>query len=40
MKKILIADNDAGMRQVRRQVVRGLDSTRFEASDGGEATAL
>ena len=40
MQKILIAGDDARMRQVLRQVVTGRASTLVEASDGGEATAL
>jgi len=40
MKKILIADDDARMRQMVRQIVAGLASTVYEASDGGEAVAV
>jgi CheY-like chemotaxis protein len=40
MQKIMIADDDARMRQVLGQVVTGRASTLVEASDGGEATAL
>jgi CheY-like chemotaxis protein len=40
MKKILIADDDARMRQMVRQIVTGLASAVYEASDGGEAIAV
>jgi CheY-like chemotaxis protein len=40
MKKILIADDDARMRQMIRQIVTGLASAVYEASDGGEAIAV
>ena len=40
MKKILIADDDARMRQMVRQIVTGLASGVYEASDGGEAIAV
>jgi len=40
VKKILIADDDARMRQMIRQVVAGLASDVYEASDGAEAIAL
>lgn len=38
--KILIADDDARMRQMVKQVVAGLASEVYEASDGGEAIAV
>jgi CheY-like chemotaxis protein len=38
--KILIADDDARMRQMVRQTVAGLASAVYEASDGGEAIAI
>ena len=40
MHKILIADDDPRMRQMLQQVVAGLASTVYEASDGGEAIAV
>jgi len=40
MKKILIADDNARMRQMVRQIVAGLASAVYEASDGGEAIAV
>jgi CheY-like chemotaxis protein len=40
MKKILIADDDARMRQMVKQIVAGLASEVYEASDGGEAIAI
>jgi CheY-like chemotaxis protein len=40
MNKILIADDDARMRQMLKQVVAGLASAVDEASDGGEAIAV
>jgi CheY-like chemotaxis protein len=40
MHKILIADDDARMRQMLRQMVTGLASAVYEASDGGEAIAV
>jgi CheY-like chemotaxis protein len=40
MIKILIADDDARMRQVVKQIVAGLASEVYEASDGGEAVAV
>jgi CheY-like chemotaxis protein len=38
--KILIADDDARMRQMVHQIVGGLASETFEAHDGGEAIAV
>ncbi len=38
--KILVADDDARMRQMVRQAVAGLASEVYEAGDGGEAVAL
>ncbi len=38
--KILIADDDARMRQMVKQVVAGLASEVYEAGDGGEAIAV
>ena len=40
MLKILIADDDARIRQIIRQTVAGLASAVYEASDGGEAIAV
>jgi CheY-like chemotaxis protein len=40
MHKILIADDDARIRQILRQTVAGLASAVFEARDGGEAIAI
>ena len=40
MSKILIADDDARMRQMLRQIVAGQASAVDEASDGGEAIAV
>ncbi len=40
MHKILIADDDARMRQIIRQTVAGLASAVYEAGDGGAAIAL
>lgn len=40
MLKMLIADDDARMRQMLRQVVASLASTVHEAGDGGEAIAV
>jgi len=40
MHKILIADDDARMRQMLRQIVASLASTVHEAGDGGEAIAI
>ena len=40
MHKILIADDDARMRQMIKQIVAGLASAVDEASDGGEAIAV
>jgi len=40
MHKILIADDDARMRRVIREIVAGLASAVFEAADGAEAIAL
>ena len=40
MAKIVIADDDARMRQMLRQIVCSLASAVFEAADGGEAVAL
>ena len=40
MHKILIADDDARMRQMLRQIVASLASTVHEAGDGGEAIAV
>jgi len=37
MMKILIADDDARMRQMLRQIVADLASEVYEASDGGQA---
>jgi CheY-like chemotaxis protein len=38
--KILIADDDARMRQMERQIVNSLASEVYEAGDGGEAIAI
>ncbi len=38
--KILIADDDARMRQMIKQIVAGLASEVYEAGDGGEAVAI
>jgi CheY-like chemotaxis protein len=38
--KILIADDDARMRQMVKQIVAGLATEFYEAGDGGEAIAL
>ena len=38
--KILIADDDARMRKMVKQIVAGLASEVYEASDGGEAIAI
>jgi CheY-like chemotaxis protein len=38
--KILIADDDARMRQMVKQVVAGLATELYEAGDGGEAVAI
>ncbi len=38
--KIVIADDDARMRQVLRQIVASLAGAVFEAVDGGEAIAV
>ena len=38
--KILIADDDARVRKMVRQIVAGLASEVYEASDGGEAIAI
>ncbi len=38
--KILIADDDARMRQMVKQIVSGLASEVYEAGDGGEAIAV
>jgi len=40
MVKILIADDDARIRQMLRQTVASLAGTVSEASDGGEAIAI
>ncbi len=40
MHKILIADDDARMRQVLKQMVAGLASAVYEAGDGAEALAI
>ncbi len=40
MQKILIADDDARMRQMLRQIVTGLASSVCEATDGAEAVAV
>ncbi len=40
MQKILIADDDARMRQMLRQVVAGAADSVCEAADGGEAIAV
>lgn len=40
MNKILIADDDVRMRQMLKQIVAGLASAIYEASDGGEAIAV
>ncbi len=40
MHKILIADDDARMRQMVKETVAGLASEVYEASDGGEAIAI
>ncbi len=40
MQKILIADDDARMRQMLKQVVAGLASAIYEAADGSEAFAV
>jgi CheY-like chemotaxis protein len=40
MMKILIADDDARMRRMLKQIVAGLASATYEASDGGEAIAI
>ncbi len=40
MQKILIADDDARMRQMIKQIVLGLASSIWEAADGGEAIAV
>jgi len=38
--KILIADDDARMRQMVKQIVAGLATELYEAADGGEAIAI
>ena len=38
--KILIADDDARMRQMVKQIVAGLATELYEAADGGEAIAV
>ena len=38
--KILIADDDARMRQMVKQIVAGLATELYEAADGGEAITL
>ncbi len=38
--KILIADDDARVRKMVKQIVAGLASEVYEASDGGEAIAI
>ncbi len=40
MMKILVADDDARMRQMVKQVVAGLASEIYEAGDGGEAISV
>ncbi len=40
MKKILIADDDARMRQMLRQIVAGLADEVYEARDGAEAITV
>jgi CheY-like chemotaxis protein len=40
MHKILIADDDARMRRMVKQIVAGLASAVYEAGDGAEAMAL
>ncbi len=40
MQKILIADDDARMRRMLKQIVAGLASAVCEAADGAEAIAL
>jgi CheY-like chemotaxis protein len=40
MQKILIADDDARMRQMLKQIVAGLAGLVFEAADGGEAITV
>jgi PleD family two-component response regulator len=40
MRKILIADDNARMRQMIKQIVAGLASEVYEASDGGEAIVV
>lgn len=40
MQKILIADDDARMRRVIREIVAGLEMTVFEAANGAEAVDL
>jgi DNA-binding NarL/FixJ family response regulator len=40
MVKIVIADDDARMRQMLKQIVGNLASAVFEATDGGEAIAI
>ena len=40
MPKILIADDDARMRQLLRQIVAGVANSVCEAADGGEAIAV
>lgn len=40
MLKILITDDDARIRQMLKQIVAGLASAVYEASDGGEAIAI
>ncbi len=40
MQKILIADDDARMRQMLRQVMAGLANSVCEAADGAEAVAV
>jgi CheY-like chemotaxis protein len=40
MMKILIADDDARMRQILKQIVASLASTVFEASDGEQAVEI
>jgi CheY-like chemotaxis protein len=38
--KLLIADDDARMRQMVKQIVAGLATELYEAADGGEAVAV
>lgn len=40
MRKILIADDNERMRQIVKQIVAGVASEVYEASDGGEAIVI